>query len=217
MGSSFSAGRRAASILAGLALISLVGTVAEAGTLYVYTDSQGQVVMTDNLRQVPTELRGRVRVMAEPEPGPSGAALGEKERTVGRMPSSQNVMEKLLTALAQKVSSHPIKGLTPHQTAIVIAAAVCWSVLLLWMFLSSNPAVRLLSKCLMVLVCVTAAYQMYFAGTMAANVVGNSSPQAAEAGQENVMRQMKTKVEQSFRLQNERTAGQLDQVEPQNP
>jgi hypothetical protein len=204
-------------VLAGVCLIWQGGSSAQAGNLYVYTDSQGQAVMTDNLQQVPIEYRGRVRVMTDRESGLSGAAAGGTGSTVNKMPAFHNVMDKILTSLAQKVSSHPIKGLTPHQTAVVIVAGVCWSVLLLWMFLSSNPAVRLLSKYLMVLVCVTAVYQMYFARTTAGDMVTGSPPQSSEQAPDNVMGKMKTKVEQSFRLQGERTAGQLDQVEPSNP
>ena len=126
-------------------------------------------------------------------------------------------LRRMLTALAQKVSSHPIKGLTPHQTAVVLVAGVCWSVLLLWMFLSSNPAVRLLSKYLMVLVCVTAFYQMYFARTMAGDVVTSSSHQTSEQGMDNIMGQMKTKTERSYKLQDERTTSQLDQIEQPGP
>lgn len=208
--------RHATWVLAGFCLIWVGGSSAQAGNLYVYTDSQGQAVMTDNLQQVPNEFRGRVRVMTDRESGLSGAASGGTGSAVNRVPASHNVMDKMLTAFAQKVSSHPIEGLTPHQTAVVIVAGVCWSVLLLWMLLSSNPAVRLLSKCLMVLVSVTAVYQMYFARTIVGEMVGNAPREAAAQAPENVIGQMKTKVEQSFRLQSERRAGQLDEAEPSN-
>ncbi len=215
---SFSArNRRAAWVIAGLCLIWQGGSSVQAGSLYVYTDHQGQAVMTDNLQRVPAEYRGRVRVTTDPEAGLSGVGTEGIGSTVNRMPASSDMMGKMLATLARKVSSHPIKGLTPHQTAVVIVAAVCWSVLLLWMFLSSNPAVRLLSKCLMVLVCVTAVYQMYFARTTAGDVVTGSPQQSSEQTADNVLGQMKAKTERSFRLQAERTTRQLDEVEPSNP
>ncbi len=214
MGQSFRAKtRRAAWLMAGFCLIWQAGTCVEAGGLYVYTDAQGQAVLTDNLEQVPAEYRGRVRTVASGESPASGATTSGTDTMVRRSSASSGVLEDILAAVAQKVSSHPIKGLTPHQTAVVIVAGACGVMLLVLMVLSSNPAVRLLCKFLLVLVCVAAVYQMYVRNVPSAGGMAGSSQQVSEPATGNIMGQMKTKTEQSYRLQDERTTRQLDQAE----
>ncbi|WHZ14460.1 MAG: hypothetical protein OJF52_001298 [Nitrospira sp.] len=203
-------------IFAGLCLVWQGGSSLEAGSLYVYTDAQGQPVLADNLQQVPPEYRGRVRTVGGQEAAVPDAAVPGTETTVRKAPASSGVTEAILGALAQRVSKHPIEGLTPYQTAVVIAAGACWVVLLGLLFLSANPAVRLLSKFLMLLVGVSAVYQLSVGNVMPTGVVG-SPQQASEQAMDNVMGRMKSKTEQSYRLQDERTTRQLHQVEQAAP
>lgn len=49
----------------------------QAGNLYVYTDAQGQAVITDTLQQVPLDFRGRARRVSEGEPSTAGALTTE--------------------------------------------------------------------------------------------------------------------------------------------
>lgn len=208
--------RRFVWMIAGCCLVWAGGNPLEAGSLYVYTDAQGQPVLTDNLEQVPTAYRGRVRTVAGQEVAASDAAAPGAETTVHKAPASSGVTEALLSALAQRVSKHPIKGLTPYQTAVVIVAGACWVVLLGLLFLSTNPAVRLLSKFLLLLVGVSAVYQLFVGNGLSTGVAG-SPQQASEQAMENVMEPMKSKTEQSYRLQDERMTRQLNQVEQAVP
>ena len=199
-------------ILPGICLIWY--GVAGAGPLYVYTDAQGQAVLTDNLEQVPAAFRGRVRTMAAAEPPPTAAPSPAADATVSRSPSASGVVEHLLTVIAAKVGSHTIKGLTAHQTAVIILAGLCWLALLVPIFMSSNPGIRLLCKFLLVLVGVAALYQVAISGMSSFDAVTGSPQQGSEQAMENVLGKMRSQTEQSYRAQDARTARQLEQIEP---
>lgn len=188
--------------------------VAGAGPLYVYTDAQGQAVLTDNLEQVPAEFRGRVRTMATAEAPPTAAPAPVAAATVSRSPSASGVVENLLNVIAAKVGSRTIKGLTAHQTAVIILAGVCWLALLVPIFMSSNPGIRLLCKFLLVLVGVAALYQVAISGMPSFEAVTGSPQQGSEQAMENVLGKMRSQTEQSYRAQDARTARQLEQIEP---
>ena len=188
--------------------------VAGAGPLYVYTDAQGQAVLTDNLEQVPAEFRGRVRTMATAEAPPTAAPAPVAAATVSRSPSASGVVENLLNVIAAKVGSRTIKGLTAHQTAVIILAGVCWLALLVPIFMSSNPGIRLLCKFLLVLVGVAALYQVAISGMPSFEAVTGSPQQGSDQAMENVLGKMRSQTEQSYRAQDARTARQLEQIEP---
>ena len=188
--------------------------VAGAGPLYVYTDAQGQAVLTDHLEQVPAEFRGRVRTMATAEAPPTAAPAPVAAATVSRSPSASGVVENLLNVIAAKVGSRTIKGLTAHQTAVIILAGVCWLALLVPIFMSSNPGIRLLCKFLLVLVGVAALYQVAISGMPSFEAVTGSPQQGSDQAMENVLGKMRSQTEQSYRAQDARTARQLEQIEP---
>ena len=188
--------------------------VAGAGPLYVYTDAQGQAVLTDNLEQVPAEFRGRVRTMATAEAPLTAAPAPVAAATVSQSPSASGVVENLLNVIAAKVGSRTIKGFTAHQTAVIILAGVCWLALLLPIFMSSNPGIRLLCKFLLVLVGVAALYQVAISGMPSFEAVTGSPQQGSEQAMENVLGKMRSQTEQSYRAQDARTARQLEQIEP---
>mgnify|MGYP003401944855 FL=1 len=188
--------------------------VAGAGPLYVYTDAQGQAVLTDHLEQVPAEFRGRVRTMATAEAPPTAAPAPVAAATVSQSPSASGVVENLLNVIAAKVGSRTIKGLTAHQTAVIILAGVCWLALLVPIFMSSNPGIRLLCKFLLVLVGVAALYQVAISGMPSFEAVTGSPQQGSEQAMENVLGKMRSQTEQSYRAQDARTARQLEQIEP---
>ena len=188
--------------------------VAGAGPLYVYTDAQGQAVLTDHLEQVPAEFRGRVRTMAAAEAPPTAAPAPVAAATVSQSPSASGVVENLLNVIAAKVGSRTIKGLTAHQTAVIILAGVCWLALLVPIFMSSNPGIRLLCKFLLVLVGVAALYQVAISGMPSFEAVTGSPQQGSEQAMENVLGKMRSQTEQSYRAQDARTARQLEQIEP---
>ena len=171
-------------------------------------------MLTDHREQVPAEFRGRVRTMATAEAPPTAAPAPVAAATVSQSPSASGVVENLLNVIAAKVGSRTIKGLTAHQTAVIILAGVCWLALLLPIFMSSNPGIRLLCKFLLVLVGVAALYQVAISGMPSFEAVTGSPQQGSEQAMENVLGKMRSQTEQSYRAQDARTARQLEQIEP---
>ena len=217
MGQSFWArSQHAAWLMTGFCLMWYGGTFVEAGSLYVYTDAQGQPVLTDNLQLVPAEYRAGIRVMTGAQSVPTGATRPGAESAASSPLPTSGVVGEILHAVAQKVSSRPIEGLTPHQTAVVIVAGICWIALLLFMYFSSNPAIRLICKCFLMLVGLAAVYHLTVGGPRSDGSVGGSAPQTTGQAMD-LMGQVKTKTEQNYRLQEERTTRQLDLAEQPTP
>jgi hypothetical protein len=207
--------RRATWFIAGFWLIWYAGTVVEAGSLYLYTDAQGQAVLTDNVQQVPVEFRGRLRAVTSGEAPATGVMTSASELAPSGPLSTSSALEGILYAVAQKV--HPIKGFTAHQTAVLLMMGACWIGLLGLLFLSANPALRILAKCSLVLVSLAAFYQLTIGDVSRAGTVTGSAPETSAQSMDTIMGHMKTKTEQSYRLQNERNTGQLEQAEPLTP
>ena len=200
----------------GLCLLGYAGSEAEAGSLYVYTDAQGQAVLTDNLDQVPAAYRGRVRTMTgtdspAPPPVPAPAVTGSKGL------SSSGVIGDILRTVAAKVGSRTIKGLTAYQTAVVIVAGFSCLILLTLMFLSGNPAIRILCKLLLVLVGVSALYHTIAIDALSLESLAGPSQQGAAQPADNMLGRMRNQTEQSYRAQDERTARQLEPAEQPAP
>lgn len=204
-------------ILLGSRLMTGEGSPAAAGPLYVYTDAQGQPVLTDNLEQVPAAYRGRVRTMigvdasAAPAPEPSAATSAVSH------PASKGVIGDLLDAVAGKLGTRAIKGLTPYQTAVTIVAGSAAVVLLLMIFLSPNPAIRILSKFLLVLVAGAALYHVVAFEAPTLEAVAGPPQQGSGQAAENVLGRLRSQTEQNYRAQDERTTRQLEPSEQPTP
>ena len=186
------------------------GAFVEADPLYVYTDAQGKAVLTDDPQQVPAGFRGGLRTVVSGGASATNDPVPVGESTVGKPTPAPGMIAEILSLVAAKVSSRHIKGLTAYQTAVVIVAGFCWLALLVLIFLSANPAIRLLSKCLLVLVGLAAVYHLALGGSPPTGTVrSQQGPEQVD----NIMGQMKRTAEQSYRAQDERTARQLEPLE----
>ncbi|MCW5798734.1 MAG: conserved membrane protein of unknown function [Nitrospira sp.] len=200
----------------GFCCLGYAGIGAEAGSLYVYTDAQGQAVLTDNLDQVPAAYRGRVRTMTGTD-SPAPALVPAPAVTEGKKLPSSGLISDFLSAVAAKVGSRTIKGLTAYQTAVVIVAGVSSLVLLTLMFLSGNPAIRILCKFLLVLVGVAALYQVIAIDAPSLEALAGPPQQSTGQPVDNMLGRMRSQTEQSYRAQDERTARQLEPAEQPTP
>ena len=186
---------------------------AAAAPMYVYTDAQGQTVMTDTLNHVPAEYRNRVRTMI-PSDQSAHSTKPAAPSSVGRVTSAgEGSMSNVISAVARKLPPGFIKGLNSYQAAVVLLAGFFGVLLLLLTFLSQNVALRILSKCLLAVVCVGAVYHLYLGGESSERRSGAAATGAVDPASENVVQQMKHKTADSFKLQDARTTSQLDQVE----
>ncbi|MBS0170769.1 MAG: hypothetical protein JSR62_10485 [Nitrospira sp.] len=199
-------------ILMGIWLLASEGIPAEAGPLYVYTDAQGQPVLTDNLEQVPAAYKGRVRTMTGPDSPVAQAAEPVAAPPVAHT-ASKGVVEDLLDAVAGKLGHRAIKGLTTYQTAVTIVAGSAAVALLLMMLLSANPGIRILCKFLLVLVAGAALYHLAAFDAPSLEAVAGPPQQGSGKPVDNVLGRLRSQTEQSYRAQDERTARQVEPVE----
>lgn len=193
----------------GFCFLGYAGIEAEAGSLYVYTDAQGQAVLTDNIDQVPAAYRGRVRTMTGTDSS-APTPVAAPAITETKQPSSSGVIGDILSAVAAKVGSRTIKGLTAYQTAVVIVAGMASLTLLLFIFLSANPAIRILCKVLLVVVGVSALYQVVAIEAPSLEALAGPSQQGTSQPVDNMLGRMRSQTEQSYRAQDERTTRQLE-------
>jgi hypothetical protein len=187
----------------------------QAGNLYVYTDAQGQAVITDTLQQVPLEFRGRARTVTEGEPSTAGPLPTEQGPAGSGLRLPSNAVQSILSSVAEKV--HPIEGLTGYQTAVLLVAGACLLALLCVLFLTSNPAIRLLAKCLLLFLSLTMLYQLSIGGAGSGGLRSDQPLEGSGQGVDNIVGQVKTMTEQNYHLQDERTTRQLDQAESSTP
>lgn len=184
------------------------GGTLEAATSYSYIDDHGNPVLTDRLENVPAEYRNKVR---RHETGDVASTTRRDVDTVLPGPAAApSSLQTLIWTIADKVPHNLIPGLTQYQAAVFILGGGAGLFLLVMLFLSSNPAMTLLAKWMLVFVAIISAYFMYFSG---GGTRGRSPQEASGIGAPaagNILQDMKAKTQQSIGLQEERTRQQVD-------
>ena len=198
-------------------LLMCEGSPAEAGPLYVYTDAQGQPVLTDSLEQVPAAFQGRVRTMTGPDSSPVQPAEPVAATSAATRQSSKGVTGDLLDVVAAKLGTRAIKGLTPYQTAVAIVAGTAAVLLFLLMSLSANPAIRLLCKCCLILVALAAIFHAAAFEAPSLEAVAGPPQQGSGQAADNMLGRLRNQTESSYRVQDERTARQVEAAEQPTP
>jgi hypothetical protein len=130
------------SVLACALLLVGLGPLASvyAVTIYSYIDDRGDLVYTDNAGTIPEKFRSRVRSQERPDPVlPAPSAVQSVQRT----------LQKKANDWGWKMPSIEMDGSTPTQSRILTYAGGIAVVLLVCMYLSKSPFVRLLSVCLL--------------------------------------------------------------------
>ncbi len=204
-------------LLLGIWLLACDGIPAEAGPLYVYTDAQGQPVLTDNLDQVPAAYRGRVRTMTGPDSSVTQASEPAAATSAASPQPSKGIVGTVLETVAGKLGNRAIKGLTPYQTTVTIVAGAAAVALLLMMLLSANPGIRLLCKFLLVLVAGAALYHLAAFEAPSLEAVAGPPRQGSGKPVESVVGHLRAQTEQNYRAQDERTARQVESTESPAP
>jgi hypothetical protein len=140
---------------------------AAASKIYSYTDDQGNFVASDSLENVPERYRSRAK---EREVQDSG--LPAQDARSAAPPSGFGAF---LLALAERLpKALTLPGTNAFQTIVLVAGGFAAVLMLAGMYLSANPAVRLLMKCMLGFLVVGATYLLYFSdlGERAATASG---------------------------------------------
>lgn len=125
-----------------------------ATTIYSYMDDRGELVYTDSPHTIPEKYRTRVKTHEQPD-------------SVSKSPSLTQSMQQQIKEQAKNhgwgmPSFHiDMEGLTPAQSKIVTYAGAAAVVLLLMMYLSKGPFMRMLGFCLLIMIGIGAPVLLY--------------------------------------------------------
>lgn len=142
-------------LIVGVLAIGQWGAVAaRAATVYSYIDDQGNPVFTDSPETIPEKYRAKVKTHERPD-------------TVSKTPSmiqsvQQNIKERAKNYGWEMPSLHiDMAGFTPAQSQILTYAGAVAVVLLLMMYVSKGPFIRMLGFCLLIVLGIGTPVLMY--------------------------------------------------------
>jgi hypothetical protein len=150
---------------------------AKAATAYSYLDDQGNLVYTDTIDTVPDKYRPRVRSHVQPDPvTPSPSFLQSAQRMLG-----DKVHDLGFKTPAFVMG---VEGVSQNQSHILTYAGAMAVVLLVVMYLSKSPLMRLLSLCLLILLGIGTPVLIYVSDGGPMDVMKNKASAAGHAQQE---------------------------------
>ncbi|HEY5931816.1 MAG TPA: DUF4124 domain-containing protein [Nitrospira sp.] len=142
-------------LIVGVLAVGQWGAVeAHAATVYSYIDDQGNPVFTDTPETIPEKYRAKVKTHERPD-------------TVSNTPSmiqsaQQKIKERAKDYGWEMPSFHiDMAGFTPAQSKILTYAGAAAVVLLLMMYISKSPFIRILGFCLLIVLGIGAPVLMY--------------------------------------------------------
>jgi hypothetical protein len=125
-----------------------------AVTIYSYIDDQGNPVYTDSPETIPEKYRAKVKMHEQPDP---------VSKTPSRMQSVQQKIKEQAKNYGWEMPSLQIDmtGFNPAQSKILTYAGAATVVLLLMMYMSKSPFVRMLGFCLLIVIGIGVPVLMY--------------------------------------------------------
>jgi len=147
------------SILLGFLICAMIAgqgsfTEVRAVTIYSYIDDQGNPVYTDAPETIPEKYRAKVKTHERLDPVSKAPSV---------MQSVQQTVKEQAKNFGFKVPSFQIgmEGLSPAQSQILTYAGAAAILLLLMMYISKSPLVRMLGFCLLIVVGIGVPVLMY--------------------------------------------------------
>ena len=125
-----------------------------AATIYSYIDDQGNPVYTDSPETIPEKYRAKVKTHEQPDP---------LSKAPSRMQSVQQKIKAQAKNYGWEMPSFQIDmaGFNQVQSKILTYAGATIVVLLLMMYMSKSPFVRMLGFCLLIVIGIGAPVLMY--------------------------------------------------------
>ena len=148
-----------------------------AVTIYSYIDDQGNPVYTDSPETIPDKYRAKVKTHEQPHP-------------ISKAPSRMQSVQQKITEQAKnygwEMPSFQIDmaGFNPAQSKILTYAGAAAVLLLLMMYMSTSPFVRMLGFCLLIVIGIGAPVLMYVSDSGPMDIMKKKAVASGQAQQD---------------------------------
>lgn len=171
------------SVLIGVLLLSAWVSLAQAVTIYSYIDDQGNLHATDSPDTIPEKYRGKVQTheQADSPVMPPSKFEAAKQAMVEKVKGLGITLPTIPKGAAPTAGSVQFSGVTPSQSQILTYAGGAAIVLLLMMYLTKSPMLRLLGLGLLIVLGIGTPVLMYVSEDGPADILKQKSLAAGRA------------------------------------
>jgi len=173
-------------VLVGLLLLSLGATLSYAGTVYSYLDEQGNLHATDSPDTIPEKYREKVQTHEQADPQVTSPSKFEaaKQAMVEKVKGLGVTLPTVKKGSAPAIGSMQFSGISPNQSQILTYAGGAAVVLLIIMYLSKSPMVRLLGLGLLMVLGIGTPLLMYVSEDGPADILKQKALAAGQVQQD---------------------------------
>lgn len=158
---------------------------AQAVTIYSYIDDQGNPRFTDAPDTIPEKYRAKVQTHEQAAPTVASPSKFESmKRAVVEAIQRFGITLPVMQLPRMQLGSMEFSGNNPLQSRILTYAGAAAFVLLIMMYLSRSPMVRLLAICLLVVLMVGTPVLVYVSDDGPADILKKKAVAAGQAQQD---------------------------------
>ena len=167
-------------------LLNLCLSSAQAGTVYSYIDDQGNLYATESPDTIPEKYRAKVQIheQADPTVPPSSKLETAKQLMVEKAKELGVTLPTMKKGSASTIGSIQFSGMSPSQSQILNYAGGGAVVLLVVMYLTKSPMLRLLGLGLLIVLGIGTPVLMYVSEDGPADILKQKSIAAGHAQQD---------------------------------
>lgn len=167
-------------------VLNLSLSSARAGTIYSYIDDQGNLHATESPDAIPEKYRAKVQTHEQTDPtvSPSSKLETAKQLMVEKAKDLGVTLPTIKKGAASTIGSIQFSGMSPSQSQILNYAGGAAVVLLVFMYLSKSPMIRLLGLGLLIVLGIGTPVLMYVSEDGPADILKQKALAAGQAQQD---------------------------------
>lgn len=173
-------------VVVSVLLLTLGAPLSYAGTVYSYLDEQGNLHATDSPDTIPEKYRAKVQTheQADPQVIPPSKFEAAKQTVRETVQGFGIAVPSMKPRSAQAVGSIQFSGISPSQSQILTYAGGAAVVLLIIMYLTKSPMLRLLGLGLLMVIGIGTPLLMYVSEDGPADILKQKALAAGQAQQD---------------------------------
>lgn len=159
---------------------------AQAVTIYSYIDEQGNLHATDSPDTIPEKYRAKVQTheQADPQVTPPSKFEAAKQAMVDKVKGLGGTLPTVKKGSAPAIGSIHFSGISPSQSQILTYAGGAAVVLLIIMYLTKSPMLRLLGLGLLMVIGIGTPVLIYVSEDGPADILKQKALAAGQAQQD---------------------------------